>query len=78
MVGERDDDPADENLNKSDGAMKQGEGPVDRAENFFKAATAAARELGVPFGWEMHELPAATFEGEAVSRAAAAILYGKR
>ena len=78
MVGERDDDPDDENLEKSAGAVKQGETRVERAENFIKAATAAANELGVPLAWEMHEMPGTAQDGEAMSKAAARILYGKK
>jgi len=36
---QKDDDPDDENLNQSDGALKQGATRVDRGENFFKAVT---------------------------------------
>jgi pimeloyl-ACP methyl ester carboxylesterase len=78
MVGERDDDPDDENLNKSAGAVKQGEGRVERGENFFKAATAAAAALGVPLAWEMHEVPETAHDGEAMSKAAAAIMFGRK
>ncbi|HUP29532.1 MAG TPA: hypothetical protein VM122_05120 [Usitatibacter sp.] len=78
MVGERDDDPDEEGLGKGAAAMKQGEGRVERGENFIKAATAAAAELGVPLKWEMHEIPDTAHDGEAISRAAARILYGKK
>ena len=79
MVGEKDNDPDDENLNKTDGAMKQGENRVERAENFFKAATAAAGDLGVKnFAWEFMEIPGTAHDGAALSRHAAEMLYGKR
>lgn len=78
LVGEKDNDPDDENLNKSAGAMKQGETRVERAENFFKKATAVARELGVKLGWEYSEAPATAHDGAAMSRFAADTLYGKR
>ena len=77
MVGEKDDDPDDENLNKTEGARKQGENRVERGENFFKAATAAANELGVKFAWELVEVPDTAHDGEAMSRAAAEHIYGK-
>ena len=78
MLGERDDDPDDENLYKSAGAEKQGANRVERGENFFKAATTAARDLGAPFAWEMHEVPETTHDGEAMSKAAAAIIFDKK
>ena len=78
MVGENDSDPDDENLNKTEGAMKQGASRVERGENFFKAATAAAGDLGVKFAWELVEVPDTAHDGTAMSRAAAETLYGKR
>ena len=78
LLGERDDDPDEENLGQSAGAKKQGEGRVERGENFFKAATAAANDLGARFAWEMHEVPETAKDGEAMSRAAAGIIFGKR
>ena len=77
MVGEKDDDPDDENLNKTEGARKQGEHRVERGENFFKAATTAAGELGVKLAWELVEIPATAHSGEAMALAAAEHVYGK-
>ena len=78
LVGEKDNDPEDESLNKSAGAMKQGATRVERAENFFKAATAAAQELGVPLAWELNEAPDVAHDGGSMSKIAAQILYGKK
>ena len=78
LAGEKDDDPDAENLNKSAGAMKQGEARVERAENFFKAATAAAGDLGVKMAWELVEVPDTAHDGAAMSRAAAEAMFGKR
>jgi len=78
MLGEKDDDPDAENLSKTEGALKQGQNRVERGENFFKAATTVANELGVKFAWELVEVPATAHEGAAMSRAAAEHLYGKR
>jgi poly(3-hydroxybutyrate) depolymerase len=78
MLGEKDNDPNAENLSKTEGALKQGANRFDRGENFFKAASAAARELGVNFAWELVEVPGVAHEGEAMSRAAADYIYGKK
>jgi len=78
MVGEKDSDPDADNLNKSAGAMKQGAMRVERGENFFKAATAAAGDLGVKLGWQLVEVPDTAHDGEGMSRAAAEFLYGKK
>jgi poly(3-hydroxybutyrate) depolymerase len=78
MVGEKDDDPDDENLNQSSGAKKQGETRVERGENFFKAATTAAADLGVKLNWEFIEVPGAAHDAKTMSQAAAQALYGKK
>lgn len=77
LVGENDDDPDDENLNRSEGAKRQGDTRVDRGENFFKAATAAAKDLGVPFAWELVEVPDTAHDGESMSKVAADAIFRK-
>lgn len=69
--------PDEDGLGASGAAKAQGETPLDRAESFIKAATAAAQALGVPLAWELHELPA-TARDEALARHAAALIFGKR
>jgi poly(3-hydroxybutyrate) depolymerase len=71
MVGEGDEDPDDEGLAESSGAKKQGETRTERGENFFKAATTVATDLGVKLAWELNEMPDNIRDGEKVSKAAA-------
>jgi len=78
MLGEKDNDPDAENFRKTEAAMRQGANRFERGETFFKAATAAARELGVTFAWELVEVPGTAHQGEAMSRAAAEHIYGKK
>jgi pimeloyl-ACP methyl ester carboxylesterase len=78
MVAARDVEPDDENLGNSAGAKKQGEGNVERGENFFKAANAVANDLGVKLAWELIEVPDASQDGEKMSRAAAEMLYVRK
>ena len=78
MVGEMDNDPDAENLEQSAGAKKQGATRVERGENFIKAATTVAAELGVALAWEFSEVPDVAHDGETMSKAAAAALFGKR
>jgi pimeloyl-ACP methyl ester carboxylesterase len=80
MVGEKDNDPDDEILAKYDNDIrrKQGAGRRDRGENFFKAVTAAANELGVKLAWEFMEIPETAHEPPKMGRWAAEIMYGKR
>lgn len=78
LLGANDTDPDDENLNKADGAMKQGANRVERGENFFKAGARVAGELGVKLGWELVEVPDTAHDGAAMSKAAAQAVYGKK
>jgi poly(3-hydroxybutyrate) depolymerase len=78
LVGEKDSDPDAENLNQSAGAKKQGESRLERGENFIKAMTAAAQELGVKLGWQYHEVPDTAHDAAAMSRAAGELLGFKR
>ena len=59
LLGEKDTSPKDPDLDKSDGSMKQGANRVERGENFFGAATTAARDLGVKLAWELSYVPGA-------------------
>ena len=77
LVGENDDNPDDENLFNSDAAKRQGASRVDRAESFFKAATAAAADLGVPLKWELVEVPETAHNGDAMSKLAADAMFKK-
>jgi pimeloyl-ACP methyl ester carboxylesterase len=78
MVGEKDTDPDDRNLNRTPGALKQGAHRLERAETFFKAATAAAAELGVKLAWELMEVPNTAHDAAAMSRQAAEIVSAPR
>jgi len=78
MVGENDSDPDAENLNQSAGAKKQGASRVDRGENFIKAATASAQELGVKLGWELVEVPDTAQDAAALSKIASEALFKKK
>lgn len=77
LLGEKDTDPEAENLNESSGAKKQGASRLERGENFFKAATAAAQDLGVKFAWQLEEAPGIAHSGPGMSRFAADTVYGK-
>jgi pimeloyl-ACP methyl ester carboxylesterase len=78
LVGEKDEEPDDENLNQSSGAKKQGDTRIARGENFFKTANAAAGDLGVKLAWELVELPDVPHDGKTMSDAAAAALHPKK
>jgi hypothetical protein len=58
--------------------MKQGANRVERGENFFATATAAAAALGVKFAWELSYVPGVGHSAAKMSAAAADIVYGAR
>jgi hypothetical protein len=68
----------DEGLEKGDPVKKQGESRMDRAENFIKAATAAAQELGVKLAWELNEAPDKVNDIFTMGEYAAKTVFGKR
>ena len=78
MVGENDVEPDDEGSSQTNAAKKQGDTSVERGENFFKAANAAAADVGVKLAWELVELPTGARDAETISRAAADMLYTRR
>jgi pimeloyl-ACP methyl ester carboxylesterase len=78
IVSEKDEAPDDEASEKRGEVVKQGESRVDRAENFIKAATAAAQELGVKLAWELNEAPEKVNDVYTMGEYAARIVYGKR
>jgi poly(3-hydroxybutyrate) depolymerase len=77
MLGTNDSDPAAKDLNRSAGASAQGANRFERGKGFYRAASASAKELGVPFAWEIHEVPGVGHQAEPMSRAAAALLFDK-
>jgi len=78
LVGENDTEPDSDNWNANASGKKLGDSRIDRGENFFKAATAAAQDLGVKLGWQLVEMPPTAQDGQAVSRAASDQLGLKR
>ena len=78
LVGDNDAEPDSENLNANAAGKKLGESRTERGENFFKAATTAAGELGVKLGWQLAEMPPTVQDAQGVSRAASDQLGLKR
>ncbi len=76
MLGENDNDPEAVDMGKSDGAVKQGGSRLERGENFFKAATTLANELGAKFAWELDEVAGPT-GAQPMCKAAADTLFKK-
>lgn len=78
IVNEKDEAPDDEASEKAAAVVKQGESRVERAENFIKAATSAAQELGVRLAWELNEAPDKVNDVYTMGDFAARTVFGKR
>jgi poly(3-hydroxybutyrate) depolymerase len=78
LLGEADTNPDHPDLDKSAASMKQGANRLERGENFFGAATTAARELGVKLAWELSYVPGVGHDGAKMSRAAADFAWGRK
>jgi poly(3-hydroxybutyrate) depolymerase len=78
IVNEKDEAPDNDGSEKRGEVVKQGESRIERAENFIKAATAAAQELGVKLGWEYHEAPDKVKVVYTMGDFAGRLVYGKR
>jgi pimeloyl-ACP methyl ester carboxylesterase len=78
LLGEKDIDPDDKDLNKTAGAMKQGANRLERGENYFKAVTAVAAELGEKLAWELREVPDVAHQAGPMARYAADTIFGAK
>lgn len=74
MLGDADADPDSENLNRGDGAMKQGEHRLARGLNYFDAARLKASKMNVPFAWQLEVVPGAGHSTNDVKAAAVQVL----
>lgn len=75
MLGAADNDPEDENLSRTEEAMRQGPHRYARGLAFFQAAQEAARRLEVRFGWELQIAPGVAHDNASMARIAAVSLF---
>ncbi len=57
LLGDKDTDTEHSSLNRSEGAMAQGEHRFARGKNFHAAAEALAAKNGWEFSWTVHIIP---------------------
>ena len=57
LLGEDDNDPNDIDLNKSRGAMRQGENRYERAKNYFNSLVIFSEKNSIPFRWRYKVIP---------------------
>lgn len=75
LLGELDDDPNHDQLNRDAESMKQGAHRLQRGKNFFAASEVRAGELGCTFNWQLRTVPAVGHELEKMGAAAAALTF---
>jgi poly(3-hydroxybutyrate) depolymerase len=77
-LGEKDTDPNHADLRRNAATMKQGTDRAERGRNYFDAAAAAARELGVKSNWQLLPVPDSAHQASRMTRAVADHLFGSQ
>lgn len=78
LLGDRDTDPNASDLNRSAGAMEQGQHRFERGQNFHAKARKLAAERAMPFQWRMQVVPGVGHSNAGMAAAAAKILFQPR
>jgi hypothetical protein len=69
LLGEEDTDPDHPSLRRTPEALAQGPHRFARGEAYFAAGQAAARRLGLPFGWRLRIVPDADHDNRLMAPA---------
>jgi poly(3-hydroxybutyrate) depolymerase len=77
LVGENDNDPDHEALDKSAASEKQGATRVARGEKFVAEGKRVAAELGITTPWELIVVPGTAHNALPMGNAASVAIYGK-
>ena len=78
LLGEQDTDPEHDSLRRTPEALAQGAHRLARGQAFFAAGQAAARDLGVPFAWQLATVPGAEHDNRLMAPAAIPFLLGTK
>lgn len=70
LLGDKDTDPNHKSLRQKPEAMAQGEHRFARGNSFFSAAEAAAKQLDVPFNWQLITVDGADHDNRLMAPAA--------
>ena len=76
LLGDRDTDPTDPNLNTSEWAMQQGEHRLARGHYFHRFGRDVAQREGWAFSWSVREVPGVAHDNGGMARAAGALVKG--
>jgi hypothetical protein len=74
LLGDKDTDPNDSSLRKAPEAMRQGKHRLERGYAFFKAGEQLAKEMGVPFNWQIGEVAGVGHDYRGMAPAAARLM----
>lgn len=77
LLGDRDTDTEGENLNRSDGAMRQGKHRFARGKYFFDFAQEMARRQGWDFNWKLQVVPGVAHDNGGIALAAGDLVVSK-
>ncbi len=75
LLGEKDTDPNDRQLPRDAGARVQGAHRFERGQNFYRAARAEAKRLGVELNWALETVPDVGHDNARMAPAAARALF---
>jgi poly(3-hydroxybutyrate) depolymerase len=78
LLGTKDTDPNDKNLNKSDGAMQQGAHRFARGKYFYEFGQRQAKAQGLKFEWKLDTAPGIGHSDSGMSAFAAEWLFTNR
>lgn len=76
LLGDRDTDPQDDSLNRSEGAMQQGEHRYARGRYFYSFGAEMARRQNWQFGWRARSVPGVAHDNGGIARAAGELVAG--
>ncbi len=75
LLGTNDIDPNDKNLNRSEGAMRQGKHRFERGNFYYQYGQRQAKAFGVQFGWTLATAPGVGHSDKGMSTFAAKLLF---
>ena len=76
LLGDKDIDPNEDSLNRSEGAMMQGAHRFARGHNFHAFGKDVAQREGWAFGWSVREVPGVAHDNGGIAKAAGDLVAG--
>ena len=70
LLGDKDNDPQHEHLRRTPEALAQGEHRLARGHAFYDSARTSAKQLNVPFNWQLITVPGVAHDNQLMAPAA--------